>query len=139
MTFQRFRVAVIALVIFNLAGTLVTWVAHLSKPGTSTSHAWLAGTEFTGPLLFIAIWVASTALLWAGDRAATAGTWLMTLFAALFSVGEISELLKSNVGVSSGKWDAISALAVVGLAIGLLAATLGVVTIVRARRVAATP
>ena len=59
MTTGRFRAAAAALITFNLAGTVLTWTAHLSKPGTSNAHAILNGTEFTGPLFFIAVWIAA--------------------------------------------------------------------------------
>jgi len=137
-TFHRFRVAAVALIAFNLIGTLITWAAHLSKPGTGAGHAILQGTEFTGPLAFIALWVACAFMLWANDRVATVGTWLLTVFALGFSVGETSELMKSNVGVSSAKWSTIIVLDVIGLALALTVVALGVLTIIHTRRVAAT-
>ena len=134
MTLARFRNATIALVVFNLAGTVVSWTAHLTKPGTSSAHAIVAGTEFTAPLLFVAFWIVFAVLLSTKSRATTVSLWLMTLFAVGFAFGDVTELLKNNIGVSSGKWHLILFADVVSLSLGLGVAVLGLATIVRSRQ-----
>jgi hypothetical protein len=134
MTLTRFRNATIALIGFNLAGTVATWTFHLAKPGTSAAHAVLAGTEFTAPLLFVAVWIVFAVLLSNGSRSATASLWLMTLFAVGFVFGDLTELFKHNIGVSAAKWHLILAADVLSLAFGVTVAVLGVVTIVRSHR-----
>lgn len=57
MILRNFRVAAAVLILFNLIGTVITWTAHLVKPGTANTAAVLSGTEFTGPLVFLALWV----------------------------------------------------------------------------------
>ncbi len=138
MTISHFRTAAVALIAFNLTGTLITWAAHLSKPGTSDAHAILQGTEFTGPLAFVACWIVCAVMLWMTGSAARVAAWLMTLFALAFSVGEVSELVKSNVGVSSAKWNVIIALDAFGLVLALTTVALGALTVARRRRLPAT-
>jgi len=134
MTLARFRIAAIVLVVFNLVGTVLTWAFELDKPGTSAAHAVAQGTEFTGPLLFVGLWVVLIALMWTHGRAATVSMWLMTLFAFGFAFGDLTELFKSNVGVSGTKWDLILAADVVSLALGLTVGIMGVSTIIHLRR-----
>jgi len=61
--------------------------------------------------------VALVALLMAVGRRwlAVTGTVLVTLFAAGFTVGEVSELFQHNVGMSAAKWDVVLAGAVIGV------------------------
>jgi hypothetical protein len=134
MTLTRFRDATIALIGFNLVGTVAAWTFHLTKPGTSAAHAVLAGTEFTAPLLFVAIWVVFAVLLSNASRAATVSLWLMTLFAVGFAFGDVTELFKDNIGVSAAKWHLILAADVLSLMFGLTVAALGVATIVNRTR-----
>jgi hypothetical protein len=122
-----FRVVAGVLIGFNILGTIVTWAAHLTKPGTSAASAIGGGTQFTGPLFLLA--VALIALLMAGAArrwVAVTGTVLVTLFAAGFTVGEVSELFQHNVGMSAAKWDVVLAGAVVGAILGVSSAVLGV-------------
>jgi len=140
MTSRHFQVAAIVLIVFNVVGTALSWTAHLSKPGTSNLHAVVNGTEFTGPIVFIAAWIVLVAMTWGRGRIATIGTVLMTVFAVLFSAGEISELFKSNIGVSTGKWDVILAATVAGLVIGATTVGLGAaVLMARLRRNTSEP
>ena len=136
MNLGRFHVAAAALITFNVVGTVLTWTTHLSKPGTSNAHAVLNGTEFTGPLFFIAIWIAATLMTVAAGRTAMIGTWVMTLFAAGYAFGDITELAKHNVGVTATKWHVIIALDVVGLAFALTAVVVGIMTIASSREAA---
>lgn len=55
MTINRFRIAAYILIGFNILGTLLTWTAHLQKPGTGAASAVADGTQFTGPLIFVAV------------------------------------------------------------------------------------
>lgn len=137
MALHRFRLAAAAWIAFNIVGTVVTWTAHLSKPGTATTHAILQGTEFTGPLVLIALWIAAVALTYRTGRAAVVGVWLTTLFALVYAVGDVTELTKSNIGVSAGKWHAILALDALGLAVALCAVVFGIAAIAQTRQVAA--
>ena len=136
MNSTTFRVTAGVLIGFNILGTIVTWVAHLTKPGTSAASAIGGGTQFTGPLFLLA--VALIALLMAGAARrwiAVTGTVLVTLFAAGFTVGEVSELFQHNVGMSAAKWDVVLAGAVIGAILGVGSAVLGV-RVLLARRAA---
>jgi hypothetical protein len=136
MNSTTFRVTAGVLIGFNILGTIVTWVAHLTKPGTSAASAIGGGTQFTGPLFLLA--VALIALLMAGAARrwiAVTGTVLVTLFAAGFTVGEVSELFQHNVGMSAAKWDVVLAGAVIGAILGVSSAVLGV-RVLLARRAA---
>lgn len=55
MTLSRYRAVAIAFVGFNVVGTVLTWIAHLQKPGTSLRNAIGSGTEITGPVVLIAV------------------------------------------------------------------------------------
>jgi hypothetical protein len=136
MNNTTFRVTAGVLIGFNVLGTIVTWAAHLTKPGTSAASAIGGGTQFTGPLFLLA--VALVALLMAGAARrwiAVTGTVLVALFAAGFTVGEVSELFQHNVGMSAAKWDVVLAGAVVGAILGVSSAVLGV-RVLLARRAA---
>ena len=136
MSSKKFRVTAAILIGFNILGTIVTWAAHLTKPGTSAASAIGGGTQFTGPLFLLA--VALVALLMAGAARrwiAVTGTVLVTLFSAGFTVGEVSELFQHNVGMSAAKWDVVLAGAVVGAILGVSSAVLGV-RVLLARRAA---
>jgi hypothetical protein len=127
MNSKKFRVTAGVLIGFNILGTIVTWAAHLTKPGTSAASAIGGGTQFTGPLFLLV--VALIALLMAGSARrwiAVTGTVLVTLFAAGFTVGEVSELFQHNVGISAAKWDVVLAGAVVGAILGISSVVLGV-------------
>jgi hypothetical protein len=136
MNSTTFRVTAGVLIGFNILGTIVTWAAHLTKPGTSAAAAIGGGTQFTGPLFLLA--VALIALLMAGAArrwVAVTGTVLVTLFSAGFTVGEVSELFQRNVGISAARWDVVLAGAVVGAILGVSSAVLGV-RVLLARRAA---
>ena len=136
MNSKKFRITAGVLIGFNILGTVVTWAAHLTKPGTSAAAAIGGGTQFTGPLFLLA--VALIALLMAGAArrwVAVTGTVLVTLFAAGFTVGEVSELFQHNVGISAAKWDVVLAGAVIGAILGVSSAVLGV-RLLLARRAA---
>jgi hypothetical protein len=137
MTLKNFRAAAEVLIVFNLIGTVVSWTAHLVKPGTSNVHALYAGTEFTSPVIFTAFWIVFVLMmLRAGvfGTVRTVGAILMTLSALIFLIGETSELFKSNVGISSGKWDFVKAASGVGVIIALVTVILGVGYLVTSRR-----
>jgi len=124
MSSKKFRVTAGVLIAFNILGTILTWVFHLTKPGTSAASAIGSGTQFTGPLGLVA--VALIALLLAGSARrwiAVTGTVLVTLFGVGFTVGE---LFQHNVGMSAAKWDIVLAGAVIGAILGICSAVLGV-------------
>jgi hypothetical protein len=134
MALGRFRMATVALIVFNIVGSIVTWTAGLSKPGTSMAHAIAGGTEVTGPLVFIALWIGFAVMMRGTGRAAVVSIWLMTAFGVLFAFGDLTELFKKNIGVSAAKWHFILAADVVSLIMGLAVAVFGVMTIRESRR-----
>ena len=131
---NRFQIAAITLIGFNIIGTLLTWAAHLQKPGTSTLHAMAQGTEFTGPTVFVALWCVTFAMTFRPGRIGSVGTTLTTVFALLFTIGESTELGKSNVGISSAKWDLVLAATVIGVIAGISTVAAGVATTITRRR-----
>jgi hypothetical protein len=134
MATDRFRTAAGVLIAFNLICTVVTWTAHLAKPGTATAHAILNGTEFTAPFVLIVPWIACFAAMFVAGRVARVGRSLMTVFATVYSIGDVTELAKNNIGVSTANWHTIITLDAIGLTLGVLTATLGVLSIAQARR-----
>jgi hypothetical protein len=135
MTLSRFRVAAIILIGFNVIGTLLTWIAHLQKPGTSLTNAIGGGTQFTGPIILIAIGCVAFGMTFAHRPIiATVGVALLCLWGLGFAVGETSELFQHNVGVSPDKWHVIIVGAVIGLLIGLSCAFSGMPTLRPSRR-----
>ena len=136
MNSTTFRVTAGVLIGFNILGTIVTWAAHLTKPGTSAASAIGGGTQFTGPLFLLAVAVVALLMAGSGRRwIAVTGTVLVTLFAAGFTVGEVSELFQHNVGMSAAKWDVVLAGAVIGAILGVSSAVLGA-RVLLARRAA---
>ena len=131
---NRFRTAAITLIVFNVVGTLATWTLHLQKAGTSTLHAMAQGTEFTGPTVFIALWCLTVAMTYRAGRIGSVGTVLTTLFALLFTIGESTELAKSNVGISAAKWDAVMIATVLGVALGAATVATGAAAVIARRR-----
>jgi hypothetical protein len=140
---NRFRIAAGTLIGFNILGTIVTWIAHLQKAGTGVANAIAGGTQFTGPLILVAIALAALAATFSARRwLALTGVFLLGLYGAGFAVGEVSELFQRNVGISAGRWDMVLAGSVIGAVIGIAAAVLAVAALVgrrRAARQAATP
>ena len=135
MTANRFRAAAWALIGFNILGTILTWAAHLQKPGTGAANAIAGGTLFTGPLLLAAVAIVALVLTFSARRwLASIGICLLALFGAGFAFGEITELFQHNVGISAGRWDVVIAASVIGAIIGITVAVLGVQTLVRMRR-----
>jgi hypothetical protein len=133
MTLKNFRIAAATLIVFNVIGTVVTWTQHLVKPGTSNAHAILNGTEFTGPLLFIALWTVFVSMTLTASRVRSAGAILMTLFALIYTIGNTAELFKRNVGLSSNKWHFVLAAAGFGLVISVTTVILGIGYLVKSR------
>ena len=138
MTLSRFRVFAIALVAFNIVGTVLTWIAHLQKPGTSLAHAFGDGTEFTGPIFLIVLSCIAFAMTYVSRRFVwVVGVAWLGLWGLGFAFGETTELFKHNVGVSSGKWDAVLALSVIGLVVGIVCAVGSALTLRESRRASA--
>jgi hypothetical protein len=136
MTDNRFRFAAGTLIGYNILGTILTWAAGLQKPGTGPANAIGAGTQFTGPLILVAIAIIALALTFsARHRLARTGVFLLALFGAGFSIGEISELFQHNVGISQGRWDVVLGGAVIGAVIGITTVVLAVVELAGRRRV----
>src|SRR5215469_11232149 len=110
MTINRFRIAAATLIGFNILGAVLTWTAHLQKPDIGVAKAISGGTQFTGPLIFVALGIVSFVLTYAsGRRLVNTGVFLLGLWGAGFSVGEVSELLQHNDGISTGRWDVVLA------------------------------
>ena len=133
MTLKHFRIAAAALIVFNVVGTAVTWTEHLVKPGTGDAHAIFNGTEFTGPLIFIALWTLFVVMTLNEGRVRFAGAILMTLFALVYTIGNTTELFKSNVGLGSSKWHFVLAAAGLGLVISVPTVILGIGYLVKSR------
>jgi hypothetical protein len=137
---KRLQIAAIALIGFNLVGTILTWIAHLTKPGTGDANVIGGGTLFTGPLFLLALVIVALLLTRSSRPAvATVGVVLLTLFALGFTVGEVSELFQHNVGISGAKWDVVLAASVVGVVLGAATAAMGVRTLVANRKTARQP
>jgi hypothetical protein len=136
MTVNRFRAAAGTLIGYNILGTILTWVAHLQKPGVGAANAIAGGTQFTGPLVLVVLGAAALALTFSGRRrVAGTGVVLIILYGAGFAIGEVSELFQHNVGISAGRWDVVLAGSVIGAAIGITCAVLGMALLVAQRRV----
>lgn len=135
MTINRFRAAAGVLIAFNIIGTILTWTAHLQKPGTSAANAIGAGTLFTGPLVLVALGVVALVLTYSTRRwLARTGIVLLALYGAGFAIGEITELLQHNIGISAGRWDVVIAGSIIGAIIGITEALLAVKALVRSRQ-----
>ena len=142
MTANRFRAAAWALISFNILGTILTWAAHLQKPGTGAANAIAGGTQVTGPLLLVAVAIVAVVLTYSTRRwLARTGIVLLALFGAGFAFGEITELFQHNIGISAGRWDVVIAASVIGAIIGITEAFLAVKALLTSRqadRLAAT-
>lgn len=139
MTFSRLRLTAITLIGFNVIGTLLTWIAHLQKPGTSTANAIGGGTQFTGPIVLIVIGCIAFGLTLARRPiAASVGIALLGLWGLGFAVGEASELFQHNVGVTQGRWDVILVGAAIGMIVGLSCAVSALLTLRATRHGRAT-
>jgi hypothetical protein len=135
MTANRFRTAAWSLIGFNILGTILTWAAHLQKPGTGDANAIAAGTKFTGPLLLVALAIVAVALTFSARRwLAGIGILLLGLYGAGFAIGEISTLFEHNIGISADRWDVVIIGSVIGAVIGVTEAVLAMQTLVRMRR-----
>jgi hypothetical protein len=135
MTMNRFRIAAMALIGYNLLGTIITWAAHLQKPDIGAANAIAGGTQFTGPLFLVVLGIGALALtLFTRRRGARVGVVLLGLYGLGFAFGEISELSQHNVGISAGRWDVVLAGSVIGAIIGLTTAGLAVMELVSERR-----
>jgi hypothetical protein len=137
---NRFRITAGTLIGYNILGTLLTWAAGLQKPGTGAANAITGGTQFTGPLVLVAVAVVALAVTFsARRRVALAGVFLLGLYGAGFAFGEITELFQHNCGISAGRWDVVLAGSVIGAAIGITTAVLAVAGLRSARRQAGRP
>jgi hypothetical protein len=134
-TINSSRAGAYALLAFNIVGTILTWTAHLQKPGTGVANAIAGGTAFTSPLILIAVGIVALGLTYSSRRRlALTGAILLALYGAGFAFGEITELFQHNVGISTDRWDIVLAGSVVGAVIGIAEAYLVVRTLVRDRR-----
>jgi len=135
MAANRFRTAAWALIGFNILGTILTWAAHLQKPGTGAANAIAAGTVITGPLLLVALGIVAIVLTFSARRwLAAIGISLLALYGFGFAYGEIIVFFQHNVGIGADRWDVVIAASAIGAIIGITTAVLGVQTLVRMRR-----
>ncbi len=135
MTANRFRTAAWTLIGFNILGTILTWAAHLQKPGTSAANAIAAGTKFTGPLILVALAIVALVLTFsARQRLAGTGVSLLGLYGAGFAFGEIVTLFEHNIGISAGRWDVVIVGSVIGAIVGIVEAVFAVQTLAGMRR-----
>jgi len=137
---NRFRIAASTLIGYNILGTILTWAAGLQKPGTGAANAIGGGTQFTGPLILVAVAVLALAATFSARRwLALTGVFLLGLFGAGYALGEVSELFQHNVGISAGRWDVVLAGSVIGAVLGIATAVLAVAGLLAARRRAGAP
>ena len=135
MTANRFRITSWAFIGFNILGTILTWAAHLQKPGTGAANAIAAGTLFTGPLLLVALAIVALVLTFSARRWLVGiGISLLALYGVGFTVGSIALLFEHNIGISTGRWDVVIIGVVIGAIIGITEAVLSVQTLIRMRR-----
>ena len=135
MTINRFRIAAGTLIGYNIIGTILTWAAHLQKPGTGAANAIAAGTQFTGPLILVGIAIVALAVTFsARRRLALGGVFLLGLYGVGFAFGELTELFQHNVGISPGRWDVVLAGSVIGAVIGISTAVLTAAELAGRRR-----
>lgn len=142
MTANRFRAAAWALIGFNILGTILTWAAHLQKPGTGAANAIAAGTLITGPLLLAALAIVAVVLTFSARRwLARTGIVLLALYGAGYGFAQITEPFRHNIGISAGRWDVVIAASIIGAIIGITEAVLAVKALLTSRqadRLAAT-
>jgi hypothetical protein len=135
MTLNRFRTAGYVLIGFNILGTILTWIAHLQRPNIGAANAIAGGTQFTGPLVLVALALVALVLTFSARRwLARTGLILLALYGAGFAIGEISELFQHNVGISAGRWDVVLAGSVIGAIIGITDVVLAVQALLKTRR-----
>lgn len=135
MTIHPFRIAAMTIIGFNLLGTFLTWGFHLQQARIGAAHAIAQGTQFTGPLVLVAIAIVALGLTYTGRKPlGFVGVFLIGLWGAGFSIGELSEFFQKRVGISSGKWDVILVGSAIGIAIGLTTAVLAIQLLVSRRR-----
>jgi hypothetical protein len=135
-----FRILAGCLIVYNLAGTIGTWSDHLVKAGTSHAHAIMNGTEFTGPLAYVALWCVFLGLTFFGGRVRIVGVVLMSLAAFTYSIGQITELAKSHIdGLSTHKYHVVIGLTWVGLALAVATVVTGFLYLMGYRRAGSSP
>ena len=128
MTINRFRASAGILIGFNIGGTILTWAAHLQKRQIGAAHAIASGTQFTGPLILVALGIVAFIVTFSPRRnLAATGVILLALYGVGFAIGEVSELFQHNVGISAGRWDVVLAGSVIGAVIGITSAATAVV------------
>jgi hypothetical protein len=135
MTLNHFRTAAYLLIGFNILGTILTWTAHLQRPTIGAANAIGAGTQFTGPLVLVALAIVALVLTFSARRwLARTGLILLAFYGAGFTIGEISELFQHNVGISAGRWDVVLVGSVIGAIIGITDAILAVRAVLKSRQ-----
>lgn len=135
MTMNRFRFAALFLIAFNLLGTFLTVGLHLWKARTGWTHAIGQGTWFTAPLIFVVVGTVALALTYSGRKwLGVAGSFLLGLWGAGFSIGELSEFFQKRVGVSPARWDVVLVGSAIGLAIGVTTAVTALLLFASLRR-----
>jgi hypothetical protein len=135
MTMNQFRLAALALIAFNVLGSVATWVAGLQNPKVGVAYALGGGTQFTGPLVLLFLACGALALTYTQGRITQRiGIVLIGLWGASFALGDLTQLFQHNDGISSGRWDVVLAGAVVGMVLGVITATCAVRLLLAQRR-----
>jgi hypothetical protein len=135
MTMNQFRLAAVALIAFNILGSVATWVAGLQNPKVGVANALGGGTQFTGPLVLLFLACCALALTYTHGRITQRiGIVIIGLWGASFALGDLTQLFQHNDGISSGRWDVVLAGAVVGMVLGIITVTCAVRLLVAQRR-----
>jgi hypothetical protein len=135
MTMNRFRLAAVILVAFNILGSVATWVAGLQNQKLGVADAIGGGTQFTGPLVLLFLALCALGLTYTQGRITQRiGVVLLGIWGAGFALGDLTQLFQHNDGISAGRWDVVLAGAVIGIVLGLATAACAVRLLVAQRR-----
>ena len=135
MTMNQFRLAAVALIGFNVLGSVATWLAGLQNPKLGVANSLGGGTQFTGPLVLLVLAFCALALTYTqGRRLQRIGVVLVGIWGAGFAFGDLTQLFQKNDGISQARWDVVLAGSVVGIVLGVATATCAVRLLLAQRR-----
>jgi hypothetical protein len=135
MTMKQFRLAAVALIAFNILGSVATWLAGLQNSKVGVAYALGGGTQFTGPLVLLFLACCALALTYThGRRLQRIGVVVVGIWGASFALGDLTQLFQKNDGISQGRWDVVLAGAVVGIVLGVATAGCAVRLLLAQRR-----
>ena len=132
---NQFRLAAVALIAFNVLGSVATWLAGLQNPKVGVAYAIGGGTQFTGPLVLLFLACCALALTYTRRRRVQRiGIVLVGIWGASFALGDVTQLFQHNDGISQVRWDVVLAGAVIGIVLGAATATCAVRLLLAQRR-----